>query len=76
MTGDAQPENAGPNDISRPTNTEEVISNFEKSKTYTANPDIAVILMHDASDKDLTASSLGALIDHLKETGYKFGIIQ
>lgn len=76
MNGDAQRKNAGPNDISRPTNTKEVIANFEKSKGFTRNSDIAVILMHDAADKQVTADALGALIDHIKNDGYEFGILE
>lgn len=76
MTGDAQPVNAGPNDISRPKNVDEVISNFEKSLHFTYNPDQVVILMHDALDKELTAESLQALINHLTEKGYEFGILK
>lgn len=76
MTGDAQPKKVVKGDIPRPTSTEEVISNFDYSLNFTANGDQAVILMHDASDKELTAKSLDKLIDHLKEQGYKFGIMQ
>lgn len=76
MTGDAQPVDAGPNDISRPKNVDEVISNFEQSLNYTANPNQVVILMHDALGKDLTADALQSLIDHLKAKGYEFGILK
>lgn len=76
MTGDAQPVEAGPNDISRPTNVDEVIANFEQSLSYTSNPNQVVILMHDAYDKDLTADALQALINHLKSEGYEFGTLK
>lgn len=76
MTGDAQPIDAGPNDISRPQSVDQVISNFEQSLGYIANPNQVVILMHDALDKDLTPESLQALINHLKNEGYEFGIMK
>lgn len=74
MNGDAQPINDP--DLARPTTVDEVIKNFDKSKTFTANSDIAVILMHDASDKDLTLKALPSLIEHLKDQGYEFGILE
>ncbi|MFM1539511.1 polysaccharide deacetylase family protein [Helcococcus bovis] len=74
MNGDAQPIHDP--DLARPTTVDEVIKNFDKSKNFTANSDIAVILMHDAADKDLTLKALPSLIDHLKEQGYEFGILE
>ena len=74
MNGDAQPINDP--DLARPTTVDEVIKNFDKSKTFTANSDIAVILMHDAADKDLTLKALPSLIEHLKDQGYEFGILE
>lgn len=73
--GDAQPLKINSNDISRPRNSQEVINNFEKSLTFTANPRQVVILMHDAPDKAITANSLSKLIRHLKNKGYSFGVL-
>ena len=76
MNGDAQIEYSdNPNEVIRPTNVEEAVNNFDKSSVLTANPDIAIILMHDAPDKHLTLQSLPALIDHLIELGYEFGTL-
>lgn len=76
MTGDAQAINAGPNDISRPQSVDQVLSNFDRSLDFTSNPNEVVILMHDALDKELTVNALQALIDHLKNMGYEFGILK
>lgn len=76
MNGDAQMESSdNPNEVIRPTNVEEAVHNFDKSLIFTSNPDIAVILMHDASDKHLTLEALPKLIDHLIELGYEFGTL-
>lgn len=76
MNGDAQMEwSDNPNEVIRPTNVEEAVHNFDKSTVFTSNPDIAVVLMHDAADKDLTLEALPYLIDHLKEQGYEFGTL-
>ncbi len=76
MNGDAQMEYSdNPNEVIRPTNVQEAVNNFDKSTIFTANPDIAVILMHDAADKYLTLDALPALIDHLIELGYEFGTL-
>lgn len=76
MTGDAQPKKVSEGDIPRPTTVQEVISNFEHSLNFTKNGNQVVILMHDASDKALTAEALPDLIDHLEAEGYKFGILE
>lgn len=76
MNGDAQiTQSDNPNEVLRPNTVEEAVNNFEKSKLFTYNPDIAIILMHDASDKRLTLEALPSLIDHLREQGYKFGTL-
>lgn len=76
MTGDAQSLHlTRPEDVPRPKTTQDVINNFDMSKRYTPNSDVAVVLMHDASDKEVTAQALGALIDHMKEQGYEFGVL-
>ncbi len=75
-TGDAQPKIVPKGDIPRPENTEQALANFELSKRYTGNPDLAVILMHDSETKKVTANALGSLIDALKAQGYEFGILE
>lgn len=77
MNGDGQPSTLNdPNDITRPTNTSEVIANFEKSLNLTSNPNQIVILMHDAPTKSITAEALPELIKNLKAKGYEFGILK
>lgn len=77
MTGDAQPKKfTKPEDVPRPKTVEEVLANFDMSRRYANNPDVAVVLMHDAQDKELTAEALPALIEHLKSQGYEFGTIK
>lgn len=76
MNGDAQPKKMPETDISRPTTVEEVISNFDKSKTFIPNTRVIVVLMHDAGNKQLTLDALPDLIDHIKSQGYEFGIIE
>lgn len=76
MNGDAQPKKVGANDIARPTNVNEVIKNFDKSRTYIPHDKVIVVLMHDAQGKDLTAKALPDLIDHIKSEGYEFGVIE
>lgn len=74
MNGDAQPiKPRDPNDIPRPQNTQDVIKNFDHSKKFTLNPNIAVVLMHDG--KSVTLNALGDLIDHMKAQGYSFGVL-
>lgn len=73
MTGDAQSKKAV--QVPRPTTVKKVLDNFDESATLTYNSDLAVILMHDAGDKQLTAEALPQLIKHLKELGYTFGVI-
>lgn len=75
-TGDAQPKKVREGDIPRPENTEQALDNFELSKRYTGNPDLAVILMHDSETKKVTAEALGSLIDTLRDQGYEFGILE
>lgn len=75
-TGDAQPKKVREGDIPRPENTEQALANFELSKRYTGNPDLAVILMHDSETKKVTADALGSLIDTLRDQGYEFGILE
>lgn len=76
MNGDAQSKRiTKQSEIPRPKSVEQALLNVDTSKLYAANSDVLILLMHDAGDKELTAKSLGALIDHLREQGYEFGIL-
>ena len=37
---------------------------------------VAVVLAHDADNKQLTADSLDMVIDYFEENGYSFGILK
>ena len=77
MNGDAQSKNAGGEyNIARPNSVDDVIFNIDKSIRLNGSPNVIVVLMHDAPDKELTAKALGPMIDHLKEKGYEFGILK
>lgn len=45
---------------------------IEKIKETVANKSSAVILMHDAQAKKVTAEALPQIISYLKENGYEF----
>lgn len=70
LTGDAERKEV------RPTNTQEQINYLSKSLHQNLHSDVAVVLMHDAKNKQLTADSLQAVIDYFKENNYKFGILR
>lgn len=70
LTGDAERKQV------RPTNTQEQINYLSKSLHQNVHSDIAVVLMHDATNKQLTADSLQAVIDYFKENDYKFCILK
>lgn len=60
----------------RPTNTQEQINYLSKSLHQNLHSEVAVVLMHDAANKQLTADSLQSVIDYFKENNYKFGILK
>ncbi|MCD1147248.1 polysaccharide deacetylase [Peptoniphilus sp. KCTC 25270] len=70
LTGDAEPRSR------RPSNSEELISFFEKSISRADNQDVLVVLMHDAQNKQLTLDTLPDVIHWLKDEGYTFGILR
>lgn len=58
----------------KPTNKKEMLEYVENSLNDAGNPDIAVVLMHDGSDRNLTIEALPEIIDFYKTNGYKFCI--
>ena len=70
LSGDAEPKKV------RPTNTEEMIDFLDKTVKSANHPEMAVVLMHDAENKQLTADSLDEIIQYFKKEGYKFGILK
>ena len=43
--------------------------------TLSDSPNVAVILMHDFRDNDVTAEGIAPLVKELKKRGYEFGVI-
>ncbi len=70
LTGDAERKAV------RPTNTKEQVDYLAKSLHQNLHSEVAVVLMHDAVNKQLTADNLQAVIDYFKENDYKFGILK
>lgn len=70
LTGDAEPKRV------RPTTPGGIIRFLDKSLKSAGHPKMAVVLMHDAENKQLTADSLGDVIEYLREQGYTFGILK
>lgn len=70
LTGDAEPKRV------RPTTSGEMIRFLDKSLKAAKHPEMAVVLMHDAENKQLTANTLPDIIQYFKDKGYKFGILK
>lgn len=70
LVGDAQPRS------DRPTTSEGQVQYVHKSLKLNKQTRIAVVLAHDAENKQLTADSLDKLIDYFKDNGYEFGILK
>lgn len=70
LVGDAQPKS------DRPTTVEGQVRYMDKSLKLNKQTRIAVVLAHDAENKQLTADSVSKLIDYFKENGYEFGILK
>jgi peptidoglycan/xylan/chitin deacetylase (PgdA/CDA1 family) len=47
-----------------------------ESLKFSKVKDVVVVLMHDASNKNLTVEALPQVIDILKSEGYTFGILK
>lgn len=60
----------------RPVNTEEQIKYIDKTLHKNLHSDVAVVLMHDASNKQLTVNSLNSIIKYFKDNDYKFCILK
>lgn len=60
----------------RPTTVQGEVDYVDKSLNKNKNKDIAVVLCHDAENKQLTADSLRSVIKYFRENGYEFGILK
>lgn len=70
LTGDAEAKRV------RPTTSEGIIEYLDKSLKKNTNTDVAVVLLHDAENKQLTVDSLPSVIKYFKDRGYSFGILK
>lgn len=70
MTGDAEPKKT------RPTTNSGILETLDKTLNQNLHTDVAVVLMHDATNKQLSVDSLQDVIDYFKEHNYKFGILK
>lgn len=70
LVGDAQPRS------DRPTSAQGQVDYLDKSLHRNKQTRIAVVLAHDAENKQLTADSLNQVIDYFIENGYEFGILK
>jgi peptidoglycan/xylan/chitin deacetylase (PgdA/CDA1 family) len=70
MNGDSEPTSRRPKDALGTANYVMESLKFSKVK------DVVVVLMHDASNKNLTVEALPQVIDILKSEGYTFGILK
>lgn len=69
LNGDAEPKKVRPMDVAGN------VKFIENSLNINKVTDVAVVLMHDAESKELTAEALPKIIDYFKEKGYKFGVL-
>lgn len=60
----------------RPTTVQGEVDYVDKSLNQNKQKDIAVVLCHDAENKQLTANSLRSVIKYFRENGYEFGILK
>ena len=70
LVGDAQPRS------DRPTTSQGQVDYVNKSLHQNKQTKVAVVLAHDADNKQLTADSLDMVIDYFEENGYSFGILK
>ena len=58
------------------TTAEEMMDFLKMTIKNAGNPDVLVVLMHDAIGKNLTLETLPQIIDYFKAEGFKFGILK
>lgn len=71
MTGDAEPPKTHPKTADGMVK----MVQSELDKPENKNPNVAVVLMHDADGKKMTTQALPGVIDWFRSQGYEFGII-
>lgn len=70
LSGDAEQKKV------RPTTVEGEVNYIAKSLHQNIHSNVAVVLMHDATNKQLTVDSLQSIINYFKENNYKFCILK
>jgi peptidoglycan/xylan/chitin deacetylase (PgdA/CDA1 family) len=70
INGDSEPTSR------RPKDAQAMADYVMSSLNYTKIKSVVVVLMHDATNKQLTPESLPMIIAEFKEQGYKFGILK
>ncbi|MDO5649511.1 MAG: polysaccharide deacetylase family protein [Gallicola sp.] len=60
----------------RPTSVSGQVNYIKSTLEQNTNKDKAVVLMHDAGNKQLTADALPQVIQYLRDSGYSFGILK
>ncbi|WP_286955985.1 polysaccharide deacetylase family protein [Brevibacterium sp. UBA7493] len=69
VNGDAEPASRRPHDVAGQ------LDRLAQRRDAEQNPNVEVVLMHDAKNKQLTTKALPAIIKHYQDAGYRFGII-
>jgi len=70
LVGDAEKKSV------RPTTTNGFVEYLDNSLNKNKNTKIAVVLLHDAENKQLTADSLPEVIKYFRDRGYEFGVLR
>lgn len=60
----------------RPTTPEGMVEYVETSLNKNVHTNVAVVLMHDAVNKQMTVDALPGIIKYFKDNGYTFGILK
>ncbi|MCI5642951.1 MAG: polysaccharide deacetylase, partial [Peptoniphilus sp.] len=60
----------------RPTTVDGFVNYLDKSLHENKNTKIAVVLAHDATNKQLTVDSLRSIIKYFKDRDYEFGVLK
>lgn len=60
----------------RPTTPEGMVAYVETSLNKNVHTNVAVVLMHDAVNKQMTVEALPGIIKYFKDNGYTFGILK
>lgn len=70
LSGDAEPKAV------RPSTSEGFVKYIDRSLNENKENKIAVVLMHDALNKQHTADALPQIINYFRDRGYEFGILK